>query len=151
MTLPESTDRSDLLDRVGDVLQDTLDPIAGLEQADVEALDRESRAVVRLLTNTDPARFRELYDSLPAATRSFVASMSPLPRAAGVRARVELAAPPLDPYFPPGESEDLAAAFPNARLTVASVLDHTRPTMSWTRLRDFKRFCGFVVRVLSSP
>src|SRR5262249_37185973 len=121
-------------------------PIAGLHETNVEPLDREIGAVVRLLTNTDSARFRELYDSLPAATRSFVASMSPLPWAAGVRARVELAGPPLDPYFPPGESEALASALPDARLTVAGVLDHTRPTMSWTRLRDFKRFSGFVLR-----
>lgn len=151
MTLPESSDRSELLARVGDVLQDNVDPIAGLDQVDVEALDEELGAVVRLLANTDSARFRELYDSLPPGSRSFAASMSPLPWAAGVRARVELVVPPLDPYFPPGETEALVAALPNARLTVTGALDHTRPSMSWARLRDFKRFCGFVLRTLDRP
>jgi hypothetical protein len=65
-----------------------------------------------------------------------------------MRARVELAVPPLDPYFPPGETRTLAGSFPNARLTVTSALDHTRPKLSPRRLADFASFGGFVFRTL---
>jgi acetyl esterase/lipase len=151
MTLPESAKRTELLDRVGDVLRDDQDPLEGLHGLDVEPLDPDARAVVRLLTNEDPQRFRELYDALPASAHSLAATLSPLRGARGVRARVELAVPPLDPYFPPGETEALAAALPNARLTVTGVLDHTRPMMSRTNVRDIGRFCGFVLRGLAAP
>jgi acetyl esterase/lipase len=151
MTLPESAERTELLDRVGDVLRDDQDPLEGLHGVDVEPLGPDARAVVRLLTNEDRRRFRELYDALPVSARSLAATLSPLAGASGVRARVELAVPPLDPYFPPGETEALAAALPNARLTVTGVLDHTRPMMSRGQLRDFGRFCGFVLRGLAGP
>jgi acetyl esterase/lipase len=151
MTLPESAERTELLDRVGDVLRDDQDPLEDLRGVDIEPLGPGARAVVRLLTNQDPRRFRELYDALPPSARSLAATLSPLPGASRVRARVELAVPPLDPYFPPGETEALAAALPNARLTVTSVLDHTRPTMSRAQVRDIGRFCGFVLRGLADP
>lgn len=151
VTLPESAERTELLDRVGDVLRDDQDPLEGLHGLDVEPLGPDARAIVRLLTNEDPQRFRELYDALPASAGSLAATLSPLPGAPGVRARVELAVPPLDPYFPPGETESLAAALPNARLTVTGVLDHTRPTMSLANVPDLGRFCGFVLRGLASP
>ncbi len=151
MTLPASAERTELLDRVGDVLyDDDRDPLDSLRGADLEALAPDSHAIVRLLTNEDPRRFRELYDALPASARSFAAAFSPLHRAAAVRAHVELAVPPLDPYFPPGEGEALAAALPNSTLTVTGVLDHTRPTISREELRDLGRFCGFVLRGLST-
>ena len=151
-TLPESPERAELLARAGDVLaDDEEDALDALRDADPEALGPDSRAVLRLLTNEDPRRFRELYDAMPAASRSLAVALSPLPRAGSVRARVELVVPPLDPYFPPGEAESLAAALPNSTLTVTSVLDHTRPTISRAQLRHLGRFCGFVVRGLSTP
>ena len=151
VTLPESVERTELLDRVGDVLRDDQDPLEGLRAVDIEPLGPDARAIVRLLTNEDPKRFRELYDALPASARALAGTLSPLPGALGALARVELLVPPLDPYFPPGETEALAAALPNARLTVTGVLDHTRPTMSLANVRDFGRFCGFVLRSLAAP
>ena len=150
-SLPESAERTELLDRAGDVLHDDRDPLEGLHEVDLAPLGPDARAVVRLLTNEDPQRFRELYDALPSSARSLATTLSPLPGASGVRARVELAVPPLDPYFPPGETEALAAALPNARLTVTGVLDHTRPMVSRAQARDFGRFCGFVLRGLAGP
>ena len=152
VTLPESDERTALLDRVGDVLEDDeVDPLDSLRDVDAERLAPDSRAVAELLTNEDPKRFRELYDALPASARSLAARLSPLPRADAVHAHVELAVPPLDPYFPPGEAETLAAVLPNCALTVTGVLDHTRPTISRAQIRDLGRFCGFVLRGLSSP
>jgi pimeloyl-ACP methyl ester carboxylesterase len=150
MTLPESAERTQLLDCVGDILRDEQDPLEGLQLVDAESLSPNARSIVRLLTNADAQNFRALYDGLPADARALVETLSPLPRAAGVRARVELVVPPLDPYFPPGETQALAAALPNARLTVTSTLDHTRPMMSRAGVADLARFCGFVLRSLAA-
>ena len=136
---------------MGDVLRDDEDPLEGLLGLDVELLDPDARAIVRLLLNDDPQRFRELYDALPAPAHALAETLSPLRAAHAVRAHVELAVPPLDPYFPPGETGALFAALPNARLTVTAVLDHTRPMVSRAQARDFGRFCGFVLRGLAAP
>jgi hypothetical protein len=53
-------------------------------------------------------------------------------------------------YFPLAEAVALADALPNVRLTVTRTLDHTRPTASLTRLRDFAAFGRFVVRGLAA-
>lgn len=148
-TLPEGPERTRLLDRVGDILSDQDDPIDGLVNLDGEELGPDGRAVVDLLRNTDAAKFRELYDGLPADARALVTLLSPLQRASAIRARVELAVPPLDPYFPPGEAQALAAAIPNARLTVSGTLDHTRPMKSRAHLGDLTRYSGFVLRTLA--
>ena len=143
-TLPPGAERTELLNRVGDILRDHEDPLEGLATADVNGATPDARAVVELLLNTDPARFGELYARLPASARGLAQSLSPLSDAGDVHAHVELIVPPLDPYFPPGEAEALAAALPDARLTVSGVLDHTRPKISRKALRDLGRFLGFV-------
>jgi acetyl esterase/lipase len=150
MTLPESAERAELLDRVGDLLQDDRDPLDGLQAVDAERLGPDTGAVLRLLTNVEAERFHEFFAALPAAARALEETLSPLGKAAGVRARVELLVPPLDPYFPPGEAEDLAAALPDARLTVTATLDHTRPG-SRSSLGDHARFCGWMLRSLADP
>jgi acetyl esterase/lipase len=148
-TLPEGPERTQLLERVGDILRDQEDPIDALLSVDLDLLGQDARAIVLLLTNTDAGKFDELYDGLPADARALVELLSPLPRAAGIRARVELAVPPLDPYFPPGETQAFAAAVPNARLIVSGTLDHTRPMKSRAHLGDLARFSGFVLRALA--
>lgn len=147
-TLPPGAERTELLDRVGDVLRDEEDPLELLATADATGLGPEAQALVELLLNTDPERFGELYARLPAAAHELARSLTPLSDAAHVHARVELIVPPLDPYFPPGEAQALAAALPNVRLTVTGTLDHTRPKLSRKELRDFGRFLGFVSRSL---
>ena len=149
-TLPAGPERTELLDRTGDILQDQQDPLDDLRTYEAEELGPDARAIVSLLTNSDVDRFRELYDALPTDARALVATLSPLPRAGAVRARVELAVPPRDPYFPPGETQALAAALPNARLTVSGTLDHTRPMLSRARVSDLARFSGFVLRSLAA-
>ncbi|MFL5968117.1 MAG: alpha/beta hydrolase family protein, partial [Gaiellaceae bacterium] len=56
-TLPEGGERTELLDRVGDILNDQADPIDGLLALDVEELSPDARPIVRLLTNTDAGQF----------------------------------------------------------------------------------------------
>lgn len=148
-TLPESAERTQLLDRVGDILRDEEDPIDALLALDEDLLGTDARAVVRLLTNPDARLFAELYEKLPARAHALVERLSPLPLAGAIRARVEIAVPPLDPYFPPAETQALAAAIPRARLTVSGMLDHTRPMRSRARPGDLAGFFGFVLRTLA--
>lgn len=103
-------------------------------------------AVEALLENTEPERFAGLYAGLPSGVRTLVDELSPLRVAGSVQAPVELIVPPRDDYFPLGEARSLAAALPNATLTVTGTLDHTRPSLG--RLADFRSFLGFVVRGL---
>jgi acetyl esterase/lipase len=135
---------------------------AGFERYGVTDLHREvvSRSLVAaagepgrplveaLLANTDPARFAGLYASLPVDVRTLVEQLSPLRAADRVKAHVEVIVPPQDEYFPLGEARTLAAALPDARLTVTGTLDHTRPSLG--RLADFRTFLGFVVRGLAA-
>jgi hypothetical protein len=105
---------------------------------------------VRVLRNTDPELFADLFRALPDDLRTLLASLSPLGVASGVRAPVEIVVPPADLYFPPGEARALAAVLPRAHLTVTGTLDHTRPDLALGRLRDLLSFGRFVLRGLGA-
>lgn len=109
-------------------------------------LQPDAAAAASLLRNRDPARFEMLFDALPAAVREKVAQLSPLCGANRLRARVELASGPHDPYFPLSESRALTRASSRVRLTVTSTLDHARPRASAGDLADLARFAGLVGR-----
>ncbi|MGH3115971.1 MAG: alpha/beta hydrolase family protein [Gaiellales bacterium] len=147
-SLPAGDDRESLLARLRGLDEDA-DPLERLEE-EVGGLGLEAEAVVRLLTNRDPARFRELFAALPAEVLSVVSVLSPATAAAGLLAPVEVIVPPSDVYFPRGEASRLAEALPSVRLTVTSTLDHTRPALSLSQLEDFRSFGGFVVRGLAA-
>jgi pimeloyl-ACP methyl ester carboxylesterase len=138
--LPEGADRDRLL---GDV-------DAGRLPGDLPDLGAAARAVVRVLVNTDPGRFGELYRALPPDVLAVLARLSPVAVCAEIRAPVEIVVPPTDVYFPLSEAHALAHRLPNARLTVTATLDHTRPKASLARLDDLRRFDGFVVRGLAA-
>jgi pimeloyl-ACP methyl ester carboxylesterase len=146
--LPDPGDRELLLARLGSIEEET-DALEALD-IDAETLRPETRAVVRLLTNRDPGRFRDLYGELAPDLLMTLRELSPLTRATSLTVPVELAVPPQDPYFPFREASALVASLPNVRLTVTSTLDHTRPTASLRGLRDLARFDRFVVRTLAT-
>jgi pimeloyl-ACP methyl ester carboxylesterase len=148
-TLAAGEERDRLLTEVGEITNEEGDPIERLLLVDLESLEPEARALVRLLTNSDFVGFRELSEALPPETAALLVSLSPLQSAAAVRAPVELIVPEGDPYFPPAEAEALVGALSNVRLTVTSTLDHTRPMLSRVRPRAFARFGGFVLRGLA--
>ena len=131
------------LERVDD---DTHSPLATMRRP--RPLDRETRAVVRLLLNRNPRRFERLYAALPTGVRTSVRRLSPLVMAERLRVPVELASAPEDEYFPPAESRALAVRAPDVRVTVTRTLDHAVPEPSFRDLADLLRFDGFVVRVL---
>jgi pimeloyl-ACP methyl ester carboxylesterase len=101
-----------------------------------------------LLANRDPRRFEELYAALPEELRARVNSLSPLTRAAELEMPLELASAPEDRYFPLDEARALAAAAPDARVTITSVLAHAVPEPTLSDLPDLLRFDGWVVRSL---
>lgn len=139
--------RSRLLEQVGDILEED-DPFLRLPTSR-EAADAEACAILRVLENRDMDRFHALFEDLPRPLRERIAALSPRSIASGVRAPVELAVPPLDRYFPVDEAEELARLLPDARLTVTTALDHTRPGASWRQLGALWSFRGFVVNTLA--
>jgi pimeloyl-ACP methyl ester carboxylesterase len=144
--LSPGPEREQLLEELDRVEARGTNPLEELPRADAGGAD--AQCVLALLANREPERFGELYDALPPSILSFLDELSPLRVAASLRAPIEVVVPPSDVYFPLGEAEALAAALPNVRLTVTRTLDHTRPSLSLARLRDFAAFLGFVVRGL---
>ncbi len=147
--LSDGPDRQRLLEQLDRLEREDRDAIEHLSEG-LPPVGPEADAVVRLLTNTDPARFGELYAALPDSIRSVLDELSPLTARRGLRARAELIAPPSDVYFPLDEAIALARALPTARLTITETLDHTRPTASLRQLRELRRFDGFVIRGLAA-
>jgi acetyl esterase/lipase len=144
--IPAQNDRERLLARLDDLEREGLNPLEELPRR-ADGVTRDARAVVDLLRNREPERFAELFAALPSEVHAFMEELSPLRFREGLQAPIEIAVPPSDVYFPPGEAAALAA-LPNARLTVTRTLDHTRPSLSLAHLRSFARFMGFVVRGL---
>ena len=147
--LPAGDDRDALLELLRSQDPDDVDAVRCLSAPGRE-LGAEARAVVDLLLNEDHARFPELFGALPQDIVARLRAMSPAVHASAVRARVEGIAPPDDPYFPLPEAEAVLALVPDARLTVTRVLDHTRPSLSLSRIGDFARFLGWVRRCLGA-
>lgn len=140
-------DRQHLLGELDELEREGLNPLDELPRR-ADGVGTEGQAVLAVLANREPERFGELFDALPPAVHAFVDELSPLRFGEGVRAPVEIAVPPSDVYFPPGEAAALAASLPTARLTVTKVLDHTRPSPTVAHARSLVRFFGFVVRGL---
>jgi pimeloyl-ACP methyl ester carboxylesterase len=146
--LPPSDGQRALVARLEAIDDNDPDPLAGLRAAAPAGLPPESEPVVALVANTDPRRFDELYAALPAELKAAIARLSPLTRARRLLMPVELASPPEDKYFPVSQSQALAAAAPNARLTVTQAFAHVIPKPSLAHPRDLARFDGWVVRSL---
>jgi ubiquinone/menaquinone biosynthesis C-methylase UbiE/pimeloyl-ACP methyl ester carboxylesterase len=147
--LPPGPDRDRLIAEIARIDDELLNPLDELPRR-MAGLAGEAGAVVALLGNRQPERYEELFEQLPKTVRDVVEQLSPLRCRDGIRAPVELVVPPSDVYFPLAEALALANSLPNVQLTVTRTLDHTRPSASITRLRDFAAFGGFVVRGLAA-
>jgi pimeloyl-ACP methyl ester carboxylesterase len=126
------------------------EPAARFRDRAFDELGPEAARVLALLTNSDPARFDDLYAALPAHVRTTVERLSPLHAAAGLRAPVEIVTAPRDRYFPVAESHALAEASPQVRLTVTSLLAHAIPRLHPRHLAELGQLDGFFVRALSA-
>jgi pimeloyl-ACP methyl ester carboxylesterase len=108
----------------------------------------EAETLYDLLANRDPQRFDELYGALPTRIHRIVASLSPIHVAPRIRAPVEIATAPRDAYFPLSQARALAAAAPNVRLTITSLLAHATPRLSPRYVAELRRLDAFFVRAL---
>ncbi len=106
----------------------------------------EAERLYDLLANTDPTRFDGLYAALPAHVRAAAASLSPLHVAPRLHAPVEIATAPQDKYFPASEAQALAAASPQVRVTVTSLLAHATPRLDARNIVELHRLYAFFVR-----
>jgi len=147
--LEDDDDRDRLLADLSRIESHDLNPLDELPKH-AGSVGADAQAVLALLGNRDPERYDELYEALPNAVKSFIADLSPLRVREGLGAQVEMIVPPSDVYFPIGEALALADSLPNVRLTVTPTMDHTRPTASLNRVKDFAAFAGFVVRGLKA-
>jgi acetyl esterase/lipase len=147
--LPEGDDRTALLDLLYAQDPDDLDAVRCLAEPGRE-LGPDARSVVSLLLNEEYDRFPELFRALPESITARLRALSPGAHTAAVRARVEGIAPPDDPYFPLPEAEAVVRLVPDGRLTVTRVLDHTRPSITLSRIGDFVRFLRWVRRCLGA-
>jgi pimeloyl-ACP methyl ester carboxylesterase len=120
-------------------------PVALPEHAFRQA-GAEAERLYDLLANTDPARFDGLYDALPAHVRAAVVSLSPIHAARNLHAPVEIATAPQDKYFPLTDAQALAAAAPQVRLTVTSLLAHATPRVSGRNIGELHRLYAFFIR-----
>lgn len=106
----------------------------------------EAGPLYDLLANNDPGRFDSLYAALPAHVREAVVSLSPIHAAGRLRAPVEIAIAPQDTYFPVAEAQALAAASPQVRLTVTSLLAHATPRVDARSIAELRRLYAFFSR-----
>lgn len=146
--LPPGPERVALTALVGEIDENAEDPLAPLRSLPLEPFDAAARSFLELLGNRDPQRFDALYAALPAEARAEIARLSPLTHAERLRAPVELASAPDDPYVPPAEARALARAAPDGRLTITSTLSHAVPRPTLREAGDLLRFDLWVVRSL---
>jgi acetyl esterase/lipase len=147
-TLPHEAERTSLLTLLGAQDPEDLDGLRCLAVA-ARSCGADAQTVVDLLLNEDPERFPAFYKALPPHLSETLSAISPANCASEVRAPVEVIAPPADPYFPLPEAETVVRLVPDGRLTVTRVLDHTRPSLTLSRLGDLIRFLGWVRRCLA--
>jgi dienelactone hydrolase len=151
VALPVGIDRSRLYSALAQVQPDTRDPLAPLRAFDDANLAPAGRTVLRLLTNTQPTAFDRLYAALSPALRARFDRLSPLTAASRVDIPVELLTAPKDKYFPVTESRALAAALPDATLTVTPASGtHVIPRPSLSHPIGLLQFNAFAVRALKA-
>jgi dienelactone hydrolase len=146
--LTPSNAQRELVARLAAIGDDDPDPLVGFRTSPPSGFPPEAEPVVALIANRDLRRFDDLYAALPAGVRSAIARLSPLTRARRLQAPVELAAPPLDKYFPVSQSRALVAGTPNARLTETRAFAHVIPQPSLAHPLELVRFDGWVLRSL---
>lgn len=148
--LPATPERDRIRRELLDMADDEPNPLALFRGLDRRSLEPDMRALVEVLANDSPARFDELYAGMPAALRAGLSRLSAITAAGALRAPVELACAPNDPYLPLSEVRRLVAAATQARvrLTPTATLDHAVPRLGLADLAGLARFDAWAVRVI---
>jgi pimeloyl-ACP methyl ester carboxylesterase len=145
--LDDGPDRDLLAAALAAVGDDDPDPLAAVRALPLADLTDDTRRMVDVLLNTDPARFEPLFALVPAAVRRSAEALSPIRAAARLHMPVLLVSEPRDKYFPIEESRALVRLAPDARLIVTDALRHAdlRPA----RIPDLVRIDALAVRILA--
>ncbi len=118
--------------RLREIAEAKLDNDRADVRAAVAALKPDGRALWDLLTNRDQERVDALLEKVNPAIRETIATLSPLPHLARVRARLLLLHGVADRSIPFTESERLARAAPDpsrVTLTLTRVFGHVDPDL----------------------
>ncbi len=121
---------------------------AGLARSIEEIGAADARATHELLANTDPSRFDDLYDALPATVHESVETLSPRHVVDRILAPVEIATAPRDRYFPVDEPLAIATSA-RVRVTVTPTLAHAVPRLSGRNVVGAVQLELFFARTLS--
>ena len=148
-SMPASGEQRTLLSRLRAIPDNAADPLAGLRRSPADRTGPVG-AVVALLANRDPRRFDPLWAALPRRLRRAARQLSPLSAAARLRVPVYLASSAHDEYFPPSQSEALAARAPDASVMITGTLSHVLPEPSLGHLGAFLNFDDFAVNSLNA-
>jgi pimeloyl-ACP methyl ester carboxylesterase len=129
---------------------DDPDPLARLRSLGPVGFDDESRAMLTLLVNRDPARFDEHYAALSEALRAKIDRLSPIRWVERLQAPVELLVDPRDKYFPPEHARALERASPRVRVTLTHALAHADMRLSFRGAADAMQLIAFATRALET-
>jgi pimeloyl-ACP methyl ester carboxylesterase len=146
--LPEGQERDVLAQEIAAIDPAAENPFGPLANVPEQFLSAEGAALVALLTNRDPRRYDALFEQLPGSIRSTLDELSPVAGARRLRARVEIAAAPSDPYVPLAQARALAREAPNARLTVSEAFSSTRSRLDVGGIGEIAAIDGLLVRSL---
>jgi dienelactone hydrolase len=149
--LPASAERGRLLSLLKGVEDDSEEPLAGVRTLSTTGLPPDVAAVLRLLQNSRPGSFDQLYAALPLQLRAGLERLSPLAGTGQLEAPVELVSAKTDKFFPVAESYALERAAADVDVTVTGAAgEHVLPQPSLTDPVGLLRFDGFVVRSLKA-
>lgn len=148
-SLPSGADRDRLLERLRALPDYGDSPLETLSRSIEGASDSGVRSTLELFVNRDPARFDELFESLPIEARESLASLSAVRGARSIQAPVELMVARTDKYIPLGDARAFASVCP-ARLTILDSLEHAVPRLAVGDARDLARLNGALVRMLAA-
>ena len=137
-----------LLEEQLNAVENRADPLGALDAIPVRALDDDTRAVIALLSNQDPRRYDQLYDALPRPIRATVEELFPVTSVNRIRARIEIAAAPDDPYVPLAQAQALQDASVDVHVTISDAFRSTSGRPELGGVLDFFRLDGLVVRAL---
>ena len=128
---------------------DRAEPVELPERAFREAGPKQSGSTTCSRTTT-PADSTSSLPPCLSHVRDAIVALSPIHVAQRLRSPVEIAIAPHDTYFPVSEAQALAAASPQVRVTVTSLMAHATPRLSARYLAELRRLDAFFVRSLAA-
>lgn len=124
--------------------------IDAYEDRDPEGLSPAALVIYELMTNTDPARTRELVNQLPLGLGQLIADLSPADGIETITVPIQAMHSRQDPAAPPSESALLVQSLNPGQgsLTLVGSFRHVTPAKGIGLLKDAGPLIGFAANVL---